>query len=302
MDYISQSRPRPFLKWAGGKGQLLPEIRKRYTSVLNADLTKYAEPLVGGGAVLFDIISAHKFEEIYISDINAELINVYQVICDNVAELIDELYIMQESFSSLAAEERKIIYYQARDEYNAIKINGHALKNLRKAVLQIFLNKTCFNGLYRVNSKGLYNVPMGDYDKPLICDQENLLAVAAALKDVEIVCGPFTDSASFIDEHTLAYFDPPYRPLHATSNFTAYTENAFDDEQQKSLAAYIDFLTAKGAKIIASNSDPKNVDPGDDFFDILYSKHRIERVKASRMINSKGESRGKINEILVTNF
>lgn len=298
----SQSTLRPFLKWAGGKGQLLPEIRKRYIPLLNSGITKYAEPFVGGGAALFDIVGKHSFEEIYISDINSELINAYKVIRDNVDELISELGIMQESFLPLDVEERKTLYYKARDEYNTIKINGHAIENQRKAMLMIFLNRTCFNGLYRVNSKGFFNVPMGDYKKPLICDKENLLEVSAALKNVEIVCGQFMDSESFIDEHTLVYFDPPYRPLNVTSNFTSYTENAFDDEQQKRLAAYIDRLATKGAKIIASNSDPKNVDPNDDFFDRLYSKYKIERVEASRMINSKAESRGKINEILVTNF
>jgi DNA adenine methylase len=297
-----QSTLRPFLKWAGGKGQLLSEIRKRYMSALDSSITKYAEPFVGGGAVLFDIIGKHDFKEIYISDINSELINAYKVIRDNVEQLIAELSVMQESFLPLESEERKVFYYKARDEYNAIKINGNASENQRKAVLMIFLNRTCFNGLYRVNSKGLYNVPMGDYKKPLICDKENLLAVSSALKNVEIVCGQFTDSESFIDEHTLVYFDPPYRPLNVTSNFTSYTETAFDDEQQKRLATYIDRLASKGAKIIASNSDPKNVDPNDDFFDRLYSKYKIERVEASRMINSKAESRGKISEILVTNF
>ena len=297
-----QSTLRPFLKWAGGKGQLLPEIRKRYISVLNSDITKYAEPFVGGGAVLFDIVSKHNFKEVYISDINPELINAYKVIRDNVDELIAELLSMQESFIPLDKEERKVFYYQARDEYNNIKINGNASHNQRKAALMIFLNRTCFNGLYRVNSKGLFNVPMGDYKNPIICDKENLLAVSKALKNIEIVCGQFTESESFIDKHTLVYFDPPYRPLNETSNFTSYTETAFDDEQQKRLAAYIDHLSTKGAKIIASNSDPKNNDPNDDFFDILYSKYKIERVEASRMINSNAESRGKISEILITNF
>ncbi|MBT9140299.1 MAG: Modification methylase DpnIIA [Dehalococcoidia bacterium] len=296
------SRSRPFLKWAGGKGQLLPEIRERYMSVLDSSITKYAEPFVGGGAVLFDVIGRHDFKETYISDINPELINAYKAIRDNVEQLIAELSVMQESFLPFDAEERRALYYKARDEYNAIKINDNALESQRKAVLMIFLNRTCFNGLYRVNSKGLYNVPIGDYKKPLICDKENLRAVSIALKNVEIVCGQFTDSESFIDEHTLVYFDPPYRPLNKTSNFTSYAKTGFDDEQQKRLATYVDRLAAKGAKIITSNSDPKNVDPNDDFFDRLFSNYKTERVEASRMINSKAESRGRISEILVTNF
>jgi len=298
----SQFMPRPFLKWAGGKGQLLPEIRKRYMLALNSNITKYAEPFVGGGAVLFDIITVHNFKEVYVSDINPDLINTYKIIRDNVDELIKELASLQESLLSLDIEGRKTLYREIRDEFNDIKINGDSSKNLRKAALMIFLNKTCFNGLYRVNRKGLFNVPMGDNKNPLICDKENLLAVSQALKNVKIVCAQFTDSESFIDEHTLVYLDPPYRPLNKTSSFTSYTENSFDDEQQKRLAAYIDCLSAKGAKFIASNSDPKNEDPNDDFFDKLYFKFKIERVQATRMINSNANSRGKISEILITNF
>lgn len=296
------SLSHPFLKWAGGKGQLLPEIRKRYLSILSSNITKYAEPFVGGGAVLFDIIGVHRFNDIYISDINADLINAYKVVRDDVSSLITELYVLQEKYLGLDLEGRKEFYYDSRVEYNATKIYGDAQNNLRKAVLLIFLNRTCFNGLYRVNSKGLFNVPIGDYKNPIICDEENLRTVSIALKNVKIVCGQFTDSEKFIDENTLVYFDPPYRPLNITSNFTSYSEDAFNDEQQVLLANYISSLSLKGAKIIASNSDPKNVDPNDNFFDNLYSTHKIERVEASRMINSKAGSRGKINEIIITNF
>ena len=289
----------PFVKWAGGKRQLLPEIRMRYQSILSNSITKYAEPFVGGGAVLFDILTVHRFKEAYISDINAELINAYRVIRDSTDTLIAELAMMQDLFLPLAKDARKAFYYKVRDEYNRICIRDD---NIRKAALMIFLNKTCFNGLYRVNSKGLYNVPVGDYKSPVICDKDNLNAVSKALKNVEIICGQFTDSEYFIDKNTLAYFDPPYRPLNVTSNFTSYTKLDFNDDEQIRLAGYIDYLSNKGVKIILSNSDPKNENPYDEFFDNLYKKYKIERINASRMINSDAKSRGKVSEIIVTNF
>lgn len=293
---------RPFVKWAGGKSQLLPRIREKYQRALKMGIKKYAEPFVGGGAVLFDILPSHDFEKVYISDINADLINAYRIIRDYPADLIRELSEFETIYLPLGREKRSAFYYEMRREYNEIKVNRNENDNIRKAALMIFLNRTCYNGLYRVNKKGHFNTPAGDYANPTICDRDNLTAVSKALQNVEIVCGQFTDSESFIDESTLVYFDPPYRPLSTTSSFTSYTEGDFDDDEQRRLAAYIDHLTEKGAKIIVSNSDPKNQDPADEFFDKLYEKYKIERVKASRMINSKGNSRGKISELLITNF
>ena len=170
------------------------------------------------------------------------------------------------------------------------------------ASLFIFLNRTCFNGLYRVNSKGEYNVPIGSYKAPLICDEDNLRQVSQALSRVQIVCGDYRNSNFFVDSNTFVYFDPPYRPLNATSNFTAYTENAFDDKSQSELAEYIQELSDRGAYVLASNSDPKNINPEDDFFDDLYSRMRIMRISASRMINSNASSRGKISELLISSY
>ena len=170
------------------------------------------------------------------------------------------------------------------------------------ASLFIFLNRTCFNGLYRVNSKGEYNVPIGSYKAPLICDMDNLRQVSEALSNVTIVCGDYRKSDDFVDSNTFVYFDPPYRPLNATSSFTAYTENAFDDKAQAELAEYIQQLSDRDAYVVASNSDPKNTDPDDDFFDELYSKMKIMRIFASRMINSNASSRGKISELLICSY
>ena len=292
---------KPFLKWAGGKGQLLREIEKYYPFE-NSTITKYAEPFVGGGAVLFDILSRYELEEVYISDINAELVNAYRVIRDDIDELITMLQAIQDEFVPMDTDERKVYYMVKRERFNDLKINGDETINIEKAALMIFLNKTCFNGLFRVNKKGLFNVPMGAYKNPLICDENNLRAVSEKLQNVTIVCGDYRNAANFIDENTFVYFDPPYRPITDTASFTAYTENLFNDKEQIDLAKFVDDMHHRGAKIVISNSDPKNSNTEDDFFDNIYSSHRIERVKATRMINCNSDARGKIKELLISNF
>ncbi len=296
-----ENKAKPFLKWAGGKNQLLSEIGKYYPFD-KLGITKYAEPFIGGGAVLFDILNKYTLEEIYISDINAELINTYIVIRDNVNELIRLLYVMQDEFIPKDAFDRKIYFGLKRERFNLLKANGDNGLNVEKAALMIFLNRTCFNGLYRVNSKGYFNVPMGIYKNPIICDEKNLRIVSEKLQNVNIVCGDYKKSINFIDDRTFVYFDPPYRPITSTASFTAYTENLFDDKEQIELAYFVNELDKKGAKIVISNSDPKNVNEDDNFFDEIYASHKIKRVEASRMINCKGEARGKIKELLISNF
>ena len=292
---------KPFLKWAGGKGQLLKEI-ERYYPFDSGKITKYAEPFVGGGAVLFDILSKYDLEQIYISDINAELINTYRIIRDDIDALIEMLYSMKNEFIPLDTDARKEYYIKKREHFNELKVNGNENINIEKAALMIFLNKTCFNGLFRVNKKGLFNVPMGSYKNPMICDEANLRAVSDKLQKVTIVCGDYRESADFIDENTFVYFDPPYRPITDTASFTAYTENLFNDEEQIELARFVDEMHKKGAKVVISNSDPKNSNAEDDFFDNIYSAHNIKRVEATRMINCNSEARGKIKELLISNF
>lgn len=296
-----KAKVKPFLKWAGGKGQLLSEIEKYYPFE-NENITKYAEPFVGGGAVLFDILNKYNLEELYISDINAELINTYRIIRNNINDLLGLLKQMQEEFIPLDTNKRKDYYLAKRARFNALKINGDTSINTEKAALMIFLNKTCFNGLFRVNRKGLFNVPMGSYKNPLICDEANLLAVSEKLQRVKIVCGDYQEAEKFIDEKTFVYFDPPYRPLNDTANFTAYTENLFSDKEQIELAKFVDKINEKGAKVVVSNSDPQNYNAEDNFFDKIYSAHNIKRVEANRMINCNGEARGKIKELLIANF
>ena len=292
---------KPFLKWAGGKGQLLSQIQELYPFE-DTKIKRYAEPFIGGGAVLFDILSKYELDEVYISDINAELINTYRAIRDDVDGLINFLKPMEEKFIPIEIEERKEYFYKQRDRFNELKSKENNNVDFEKAALMIFLNKTCFNGLYRVNKKGLFNVPMGGYKMPTICDEKNLRAVSERLQNVNIVHGDYKQSESFIDSNTFVYFDPPYRPITKSASFTAYTEYDFNDKEQIELAEFVNKINDKGAKIVVSNSDPKNTDENDDFFDEIYSSHSIKRVDASRMINSNGAKRGKIKELLISNF
>lgn len=295
--YVKEQKPKPFLKWAGGKGQLLEEIRKHYPSDLGKSIHKYAEPFVGGGAVLFDVLSNYDVDDVYISDSNAELIHAYVSLRDDSDTLIGFLKEYEAIYLPMVENDRKAFYYEKRSRFNELKKG--VKKTTELAALFIFLNRTCFNGLYRVNSKGEYNVPIGAYKTPTICDEENLRRVAKALEGVTIVCADYKESRKFIDKHTFVYFDPPYRPLPSSASFTAYTENDFNDECQQELGQYIKELSSSGAFVIASNSDPKNTDPEDRFFDDLYFGMEISRIYATRMINSNASERGKISELLI---
>ena len=291
------SLAKPFVKWVGGKSQLLDEIREKYPS----QIEKYCEPFVGGGAVLFDVLGKFKPKKVLINDINKELINTYKQIRDNCENLIAQLSENQNRYKSQSSEENKAYFYEKRERYNELKVNGDESENLEKAVLFIFLNKTCFNGLYRVNSKGLFNVPFNNAKNPLLCDEENLRACSKLLQNVEMKVGDYKECGTFIDKKTFVYIDPPYRPLTQTAAFTSYSENGFADKEQIELGSFITEISRKGAVVLASNSDPKNADKNDDFFDKLYANFKIERVSASRMINSNAKKRGSINELLISN-
>lgn len=302
MKIFSTCNAKPFVKWAGGKTQLLTDINNKYPIELGKSITKYCEPFVGGGAVLFDILSKFEIEEILINDINAELINTYQHIKSHITPLLQKLIIMQNDFWAMDFEHRKVYYYEQRERFNFLKVNGDETVNLEKAALFIFLNKTCFNGLFRVNSKGLFNVPVGAYRMPIICDEKNLNAISPLLKNVTIKCGDYKDCLPFIDSQTFVYIDPPYRPLTATASFTSYAEMPFGDSEQTRLGHFVDRIHLKGAKVVVSNSDPKNNDTKDEFFDELYSSYQIDRVQAKRMINCNGQSRGDVSELLICNY
>lgn len=290
---------KPFVKWVGGKGQLIDELEKMLPMGGEKVLKKYCEPMVGGGALFFKVLSKYDFENLYISDINPELINAYQVIKSNVSELVAKLQEMQLLFLPMDDNGRKLYYYSIRNKFNSTALSDDTAT--MKAAYFIFLNKTCFNGLYRVNRKGQFNVPMGAYKNPTICDESNLRNISKALQNVEIVCGDYSLSKTFIDKDTFVYLDPPYRPISETSAFTAYNSDIFDDNEQIRLSKFIDEINVSGAKIVFSNSDPKNINPNDTFFDELYKAYSIKRVPATRMINSKADNRGKINELLICN-
>lgn len=287
---------KPFIKWAGGKGQLLNTIRQKYPT----NIEYYCEPFVGGGAVLFDVLENFHPKEVLINDINPELTNAYIHIRDNLETVISMLSSIQETFWVMADDERKEYFYLKRSRFN--ELIQQDVSTEEKAALFIFLNKTCFNGLYRVNGKGLYNVPIGTYTKPLICDEDNIRNVSRLLQGIEIQCGDYSECEFFIKSNTFVYIDPPYRPLSTTSSFTSYAKTEFGDEQQVQLGRFIEQISLKGAKIIASNSDPKNADENDNFFDDIYSKFNINRVSATRMINSNSKNRGTINELLISNY
>lgn len=295
---LQEGQARPFLKWAGGKSQLLPEIRRVYPEGLGTTITRYAEPFLGGGAVLLDILSTCRLEAVYAGDTNGELINAYRCVRDRLEELLERLHRLEADYLSLDSRARKDFYYRIRAQFNAGERGDK--EDTERAALLLFLNRTCFNGLYRVNARGEFNVPAGAYKNPTICDKENLCRVSELLQGVELVCAPYTRVEEFADERTFLYADPPYRPLNQTSSFTAYTQNAFGDEQQRELAAFLRALAGRGVKVAASNSDPHNADPEDDFFDELYRGFAIRRVPASRMINSVAAARGKVNELLIT--
>ena len=291
----------PFLKWAGGKRQLLPIIKKYYP--FEDGYNKYIEPFVGGGAVLFDVLDTYNIKEVYISDVNDNLINTYIVIQKHIDLLIAELKKISTDYAKIDSVNKKQYFLNRRSDYNNISdvLSQSKDTQIRKAALLIFLNRTCFNGLYRVNSKGEYNVSFGNY-KTFEFDEENLRNVSKKLQKVKIICCPYKDMLTYIDDKTFVFMDPPYRPLTQSASFNAYNKDVFKDQEQKELAEFAKTIDKLGAKFIVCNSDPHNVDPTDDFFDELYKDFDVYRVSANRMINSKGSSRGSINEILITNY
>jgi DNA adenine methylase len=306
-DIHTQKTAKPFLKWAGGKSQLIPQISQFLPpELVNGEIKKYIEPFIGGGAVFFHIANNYNIQKLYISDINIELVIAYKTIQKNVTELIDILTEIEHKY--LAGDEiyRKEYFYQTRNKFNLSKneINTQLYNSdwVERTAQMIFLNKTCFNGLFRVNSRGEFNVPVGRYKNPKICDRQNLQTVSTILQNTEIYHRDFSKWEDVIDNQTFIYFDPPYRPLNKTSNFTAYSQHNFNDDEQIRLRDFFKTADQKGALLMLSNSDPKNQDVDDDFFEVAYQDYRIERVKASRLINRDSCKRNTINELLIMNY
>lgn len=291
---------KPFLKWAGGKTQLLSEINRFLPEyVYNEDFT-YIEPFVGSGAVLFWMLNNFpNMRKAVINDINIDLINTYRTIAGSAYELISILEKYQNEYYDLSNDEsrKKEYYYEKRDRYNS-----RSEDTITQAALFVFLNKTCFNGLYRVNRKNEFNVPIGSYKKPTICDGDNILAVSNALQKVTIISGDFEDTLSYTsNKNTLFYFDPPYKPLSQTSSFNSYSKDEFDDSEQIRLRDFCSKLDYLKHTWILSNSDVKGLDPNNTFFDDLYASFNITRVEAKRSINANPEKRGTLLELLITN-
>ena len=305
---------RPFLKWAGGKGQLIDQFRNFYPKQLkNKKIKTFYEPFLGSGAVFFDIAQNYEVERAFLYDINEELILTYKVIQKDVSKLLDFLERYEQNYLKLDKQKRQDYFYEQRMNYNLqrfnIDYNRYSEIWIPRAAQLIFLNKTCFNGLFRVNSKGEFNSPAGDYDNPTICDRNNLFAVAKVLEIAEIKKVDFKEIKTVgfkeianINTNSFIYFDPPYRPISKTASFNAYSKHNFEDNEQLQLAELYKRFDETGAKVMLSNSDPKNTDPNDNFFDNIYSDYNIFRVSARRMINSDATKRGKINEIVVTNY
>ena len=311
LKYDNNLGAKPFLKWAGGKSQLLDIIEDRFPKEIKKSrkIDKYFEVFVGGGALYFDLMNNYEVKESYIYDINQELILTYKTIKNNPKELIKLLSDLQEHYVPQEQDDRKNMYLKIRDKFNAdlqdfdFEDEGSFEHTIRAAQI-IFMNKTCFNGLFRLNKQGEFNVPHGKYKNPLICDEKNIKAVSKTLEHTHIINGNYDESEELIDENSLVYMDPPYRPLKSTSSFTTYAGFEFTDDHQRELAEFYKRISNNGAKAILSNSDPKNEDPNDNFFDDdeLYGKFNIKRVEARRSINSNAKKRGAINEILVTNY
>jgi DNA adenine methylase len=257
------------------------------------------EPFVGSGAVLFWILSKFpQLEKAIVNDINEDLINTYKTIQSKPKNLISVLEMLQCEYHSLenSGDKKKEYYCQKRKLFNNRKQS-----QTEHSALFIFLNRTCFNGLYRVNRKNEFNVPIGNYKKPTICDKSNILAASKILQKVELLCGDFEHTVGYAGSNTLFYLDPPYKPLSETSSFNSYAKNEFGDEEQIRLKNFCDKLDSLGHNWILSNSDVKGKNPNDNFFDDLYSNFTIKRVNAKRSINANPEKRGFLKELLITN-
>ena len=291
---------KPFVKWAGGKSQLLEEIDDTIPDRLKQSNFTYIEPFVGGGAVLFWILQKYpNIKKAVINDINTDLTNAYLAIKENVENVIDILTQWEKEYYSLSdkLEQKKEYYYSKRTLFNS-----RSSDLTTQTALFIFLNRTCFNGLYRVNRKNEFNVPIGSYKKPMICDEDNLRAVSNILQKVTILNGDFEDTLEYANDETLFYFDPPYKPLSKTSSFNSYAKEDFDDKQQIRLANFCKKIDLLGYNWILSNSDVKGKNPDDNFFDNLFCDFNIKRVLARRNINSNSKKRGELTELLITNY
>lgn len=272
----SRLAPRPFLKWAGGKGRLI----QQYQPYFPLQFQQYYEPFLGGGAIFFHLASFH--QKAVLADLNGQLVNTYRCVRDHAEAVIELLKIHQLN--------------HCKPYYYTVRAQGSGSSAIQRAARLIYLNKTCFNGLYRENSKGHFNVPMGRYKKPNICDADALRLASAALQQTEVLCEPFTTVLQQAQgRNDFVYFDPPYHPISATSNFTGYNRYGFNSGDQERLQKAFSQLASRGVKVMLSNSDCS-------FIRGLYQDFYIHPIQASRAINSNAQRRGKISELLITSY
>ncbi len=282
---MKKMRAKPFLKWAGGKTQLIEQIREQLPNSIEINEFTYIEPFVGSGAVLFWMVEQFpNMKNAIINDINQDLISI-----------LKKWEIEYHSISQ-NQEKKKEYYYEKRNLFNS-----RESAQTTQSALFIFLNRTCFNGLYRVNRKNEFNVPIGSYKTPQICNVDNLMAVSEILQKVEILNGDFSETLKYANDTTFFYFDPPYKPLNETSSFNSYSEKEFDDKEQIRLKEFCDTLNEHNYQWILSNSDVKGKDPNNNFFDDLFANFNIIRVNARRSINANPSKRGQLTELLITN-
>lgn len=294
---------KPFLKWAGGKGQLLSQLDEHLPDELQGQEFTYIEPFVGGGAMLFHML--HRYPNIthaVINDINPHLITAYRVIKQQPDELISRLSALEQDYFSHSDEEAQKEYFlNVRNLFNEVELD-----DVDRTKYLMFLNRTCFNGLYRVNSKGKFNVPFGRNLHPTICNTDTILADSEVLNriNVTILNGDFELTANKMREGlNFFYFDPPYRPLNATSSFNSYAKEDFNDNEQIRLRNYCALLNERSnVKWMLSNADCSAKNPDDTFFENIYADFNIHRVHASRAINANPSKRGKLTELLIKNY
>ena len=312
MENKNSVRARPFLKWAGGKKQVINCIDKIFSQEIGDSkvIKNYFEPFLGGGAIFFHLVDKYTINNVYLGDINKELILTWRIVQNKPDDLISNLGEFSDKYLESSLECRKKLYYDTRDEFNNnlddFDYDKLGNEQILRASQMIFLNRTCFNGLYRVNKSGKFNVPMGRYKNPKICDEDNIIKVHNILKDVNIFCEDYSSSLEKIDNNSFFYLDPPYLPIEKNS-FTSYDSSGFGVKEQIELSEFCKKLDDNGAKFILSNSDPKNKDPSCNFFKDTYGNLGLgvcnhKKIEVRRSINSNGQKRGPINELLIYNF
>ncbi|MDR1216050.1 MAG: Dam family site-specific DNA-(adenine-N6)-methyltransferase [Treponema sp.] len=301
-------KAKPFIKWVGGKGRLLEQFEPYYPDELKRGVIKnYVEPFLGGGAVFFSISEKYEIQNAYLSDLNRDLILTYKVIQNKYSALLDFLEQYQKQYDETQADKRRDLFLVVRRFFNEQRfdINYKKVSDdwAQRAAQFIFLNKTCFNGLFRLNAKGEFNVPFGKYKTASIFRPDSIITASRALRNAEIEDRAYSDCYKHVNAETFVYLDPPYRPITQTSSFTTYMGFEFTDKQQIELRDFFQKLDReKGAKVMLSNSDPTGINPSDTFFERAYQGYNIHKISANRAVNRNGAGRGKISELLITNY